>query len=245
MELSNLLSQLNLKGFNAALTKQQENPVYNELSFEERLLQLLQAELSERMNRKIKRNLVAAKLKENMARVEDIDYSIPRGLDKSVMVSLIGGEYLRRKQNIIITGPTGTGKSYIAQALANRAILDGYTARYYRVSRLMEDLKLARLEGDYVKMLSRLAKFNLLILDDFGINPLEADEANDLLEVIEDRVGVNSTIITSQLPIDSWYDCLNNATVADAILDRLVYSSHKINLSGESIRKLKSEENRG
>ncbi|KAA0256808.1 transposase [Deferribacter autotrophicus] len=243
MELDNLLSQLSLKGFSAALTKQQENPVYNEMPFEERLIQLLQAELSERLNRKIKRNLAAAKLKEKMARVEDIDYGIQRGLNKSIMTSLIGGDYLRRKQNIIITGPTGTGKSYIAQALANRAILDGYTARYYRVPRLMEELKLARLEGDYIKMLSRLARFNLLILDDFGISAFEADEANDLLEVIEDRVGVNSTIVTSQLPIDNWYDCLKNATVADAILDRLVHSSHKIKLSGESVRKLKSEEN--
>jgi len=240
MLLDNLLNELGLKGFSLALRRQMEDAKYLEVSFEERLVQLLQSEQIERMNRKIKRNMSMAKIKEKNARVEDIDYRIKRGLDKSLMLSLISGDYLKRKQNILITGPTGTGKSYIAQSLANRAIYDGYTARYYRLPRLMEELKLWRVEGTYMKHLARISRFNLLILDDFGINPLRADEANDLLEIIEDRVGISSTIVTSQLPIESWYDYLNNDTVADAILDRLIHSSYKLKLEGESVRKLKA-----
>lgn len=241
MPLEDLLNTLGLTGFHTALHRQLDDPGYRDVPFEDRLHQLLQAELTDRMNRKIKRNMAHAKFKDRTARVEDIDYRIPRGLEKSLIISLIGGEYLSRKQNVILTGPTGTGKSYIAQALAYRAICDGYTARYYRLPRLMEDMKLARLDGSYMKLLNRIARFQLLILDDFGINPLSADDANDLLEVIEDRVGVSCTIVTSQLPIDRWYDYLNNDTVADAILDRLVHSSHKIKMKGESVRKLQAE----
>lgn len=239
--LNNLLADLNLKGMQTALDRQIENPHYGELPFEERLSQLLLAEASERASRKISRNLKAAKFKDRSARAEDIDYRMPRGLDKSVMLSLIGGDYLKRKQNILITGPTGTGKSFISQALANRSVCDGYTCRYYRIPRLMEELKLARLDGTYVKTLEKLARFNLLVLDDLGINPLSADDANDLLEVIEDKIGSGSIIITSQLPLERWYDYLNNDTVADAILDRLLHGSHKIKLKGESIRKSQSE----
>ena len=241
MLLENLLNELGFKGFSAALRRQLDDPKYLDVSFEERLVQLLQAEHIERMNRKIKRNIGVAKLKEKNARVEDIDYSIKRSLDKSLMLSLIAGDYLKRKQNILITGHTGTGKSYIAQALAYRAICDGYTAKYYRVPRLMEELKLARLDGTYMKNLARISRFNLLILDDFGIKPLSSDDANDLLEIIEDRVGVSATIVTSQLPIESWYDYLNNDTVADAILDRLVHSSYKIEMDGDSVRKLQAK----
>jgi DNA replication protein DnaC len=225
----------------AALDRQLENPHYGELPFEERLSQLLLAEASERASRKISRNMKAAKFKDCSARAEDIDYRMPRGLDKSVMLSLIGGDYLARKQNILVTGPTGTGKSFISQALGNRAVCDGYTSRYYRIPRLMEELKLARLDGTYVKTLEKLARFNLLVLDDLGINPLSADDANDLLEVIEDKIGSGSLIVTSQLPLERWYDYLNNDTVADAILDRLLHGSHKIKLKGESIRKSLSE----
>jgi DNA replication protein DnaC len=239
--LNNLLANLNLKGMQTALDRQLENPHYGELPFEERLSQLLLAEASERASRKISRNLKAAKFKDRSARAEDIDYRMPRGLDKSVMLSLIGGDYLARKQNILITGPTGTGKSFISQALGNRAVCDGYTSRYYRIPRLMEELKLARLDGTYVKTLEKLARFNLLVLDDLGINPLSADDANDLLEVIEDKIGSGSLIVTSQLPQERWYDYLNNDTVADAILDRLLHGSHKIKLKGESIRKSLSE----
>jgi len=241
MTVNDLMKEMGFSGMESALSRQQENPEYQDMPFDDRLYQLLQAEQTGRMSRKIKRSITRAKLKDRYARVEDIDYSISRGLDKSVILFLVTGEYLNRKQNILTTGPTGTGKSFLAQALAQRAICDGFTARYYRMPRLMEDLKLARLDGTYMKTLSQIARFNLLILDDFGINPLSADDANDLLEVVEDRVGVSSTIITSQLPISRWYDYLNNDTVADAILDRLLHSSHKINLKGESVRKLQAE----
>ncbi|XOB66212.1 IS21-like element helper ATPase IstB [Deferribacteres bacterium DY0037] len=240
-KLENLIAELKLAGLEAALSRQMENPQYRDLPFEDRLLQLLQAESAERLSRKIKRNMAQAKFKDLNARVEDIDYTIPRGLDKSAMLSLISGGYLHKKQNILITGPTGTGKSFIAQALANMAVRDGLTARYYRLPRLMDEMKLARLDGTYVKGLNKIARYNLLILDDFGINPLTADDANDLLEVIEDRAGISSVIVTSQLPVDRWYDYLNNDTVADAILDRLLHSSHKIKLKGESIRKIQAD----
>jgi DNA replication protein DnaC len=240
-KLEDLIAELKLAGLEAALSRQMENPQYRDLPFEDRLLQLLQAESAERLSRKIKRNMAQARFKDLNARAEDIDYSIPRGLDKSAMLSLISGEYLHKKQNILITGPTGTGKSFIAQALANMAVRDGHTARYYRLPRLMDEMKLARLDGTYVKGLNKIAKYNLLILDDFGINPLTADDANDLLEVIEDRANISSVIVTSQLPVDRWYDYLNNDTVADAILDRLLHSSHKIKLKGESIRKIQAD----
>lgn len=241
MTVNDLMRNLGFVGMETALRRQQESPQYLEMPFEDRLYQLLQAEETERINRKIKCNITRAKLKDRYARIEDIDYGIPKRLDKSLMLSLVSGDYVRRKQNIIITGATGTGKSYIAQALAYRAICDGFTARYYRMPRLMEDLKLSRLNGTYINTLNQIARFHLLILDDFGISPLGSDDANDLLEVIEDRVRVSSTIITSQLPLDNWYDYLNNETVADAILDRLIHNSYKIDLKGESVRKIKAE----
>jgi len=160
------------------------------------------------------------------------------------MKDLANMNFIRNHQNIIITGKTGTGKSYVAQALANRAILDGFKAYYVRVPTLLEDIKISRADGTYTSLLRKYSRFQLLVLDDFGITQMSADDATNLFEIIEDRTEINSTIIASQLPVSQWYDYLNNDTVADAILDRIVHSSHRIELEGESMRKLRSNINK-
>jgi len=236
--LNKQLDIIGLAGFKQALSRQSDDANYAALPFEERLYQLLEAEISERNNRKIKRLLSLAKLKDKSALLEELEYSTERGVDRSVILSLAACSYISKNQNILITGPTGVGKSFLAQALARRAIHEGYSARYYRVARLLEEIKIARLDGTYTKTLARISKFNLLILDDFGVSPLKADEINDLFEVIEERTLNGSTIVTAQLPIKEWHAYLGNATIADAMMDRLIHSSHKIEMKGESMRKL-------
>jgi len=244
MTLSSLLQQLDIlgfTGFKAALQRQSEDANYAQLPFEERLYQLLEAEQSERTDKKIKRLLSQAKLKDRQASLDAVEYSSKRGLERSQILSLASGEYISKGQNVLVTGATGVGKSFLAQALAKQAIFEGYSARYYRVSRLLEEIKIARLEGSYTKALQKLSRINLLILDDFGVTPLKADELNDLFEVIEERTLSGSTIITAQLPIKEWHNYLGNATIADAMMDRLIYSAHRIEMKGESMRKVMAE----
>lgn len=244
MTLSTLTQQLDtlgFSGFKAALQRQSEDANYMQLSFEERLYGLLEAEQSERTQKRIRRLLSQAKLKERQASLELVEYSAKRGLERSQILSLASGEYISKRQNILITGATGVGKSFLAQALAKQAIFEGYSARYYRVTRLLEELKLARVEGSYTNTLQKLSRINLLILDDFGVTPLKSDELNDLFEVIEDRTLSGSTIITAQLPVKEWHNYLGNATIADAMMDRLIYSAHRIEMKGESMRKLMAQ----
>jgi len=241
MTTATLITQLDtlaLSGFKAALLRQSEDANYTQLSFEERVHQLLEAEATERSNKKIKRLLAGAKLKDQQATLEELEYSAKRGLDRSVILSLASCEYISKGQNILITGATGVGKSFLAQAFAKRAIFQGYSARYYRLTRILEEIKLARLDGTYTKTLARIAKYNLLILDDFGVSPLKADEINDLFEIIEERTLYGSTIITAQLPVKEWHAYLGNETIADAMMDRLIYSAHRIEMKGESMRKM-------
>jgi DNA replication protein DnaC len=232
------LENLGLAGFKAALARQSEDANYTQLTFEERLYQLLEAESTERNNRRIKRLMSQAKLKDTQASLDQLEYSAKRGVERSVILSLASNDYLRKGQNVLVTGATGTGKSFLSQALARTAIFEGYSARYYRVTRLLEEIKLARLDGSYTKAMQKLSKFNLLILDDFGVTPLKADELNDLFEVIEERTLGGSTIITAQLPIKEWHSYLGNETIADAMMDRLIYSAHRIEMKGESMRKV-------
>ena len=244
MTLSTLTQQLDALGFNgfkAALQRQSEDTNYIQLPFEERLYQLLEAEQNERRDRKIKRLLSQAKLKDKQASLDMVEYAAKRGLQRSQILSLASGEYISKGQNILITGATGVGKSFLAQALAKQAIFEGYSARYYRVTRLLEDIKIARLDGSYTKTIQRLSRINLLILDDFGVTPLKADELSDLFEVIEERTLAGSTIITAQLPVKEWHNYLGNATIADAMMDRLIYSAHRIEMKGESMRKVMAE----
>ena len=244
MTLSTLIQQLDtlgFSGFRTALQRQSEDANYTQFPFEERLYQLLEAEQSERRDKKIKRLLSQAKLKDRQASLDAVEYSAKRGLERSQILSLASGEYISKGQNILITGATGVGKSFLAQALAKQAIFEGYSAKYYRVTRLLEEIKIARLEGSYTKALQKLSRISLLILDDFGVTPLKPDELNDLFEVIEERTLSGSTIITAQLPVKEWHNYLGNATIADAMMDRLIYSAHRIEMKGESMRKVMAQ----
>ncbi len=231
------LQQLKLKGMLIALEEQLHNPNIQTLSFEERFGFIVDKELIEKENRRLQVRLKDAKLKQD-ALVEDIDFKTKRGLDKSMLFTLSNCEWIQRKQNIIITGPTGAGKSYLACALGNKACREKFTVIYHRVPRLFEELSIGRGDGRYVKMLEKISKVDLLVLDDWGISPLNELQRRDVLEIIEDRYNISSTIIVSQLPSDNWYEIIGEPTIADAILDRLIHNSHKIELSGDSMRKI-------
>ncbi len=235
--IQELTQKLKLSAFYNAFIEQETQPAYSDLPFEKRILMLLEAEELERDNKKIVRLLRQAKLHEKGASINEINFTADRNLDKSVILDLAGGNYLKYFRNIILTGPTGAGKSYIAQAYANKAMTMGHSALYLRVPRLMQHLQAIRGDEEYLKFLARLKKINLLILDDFGVSPLKAVEARDLLEIVEDRMNIGSTIVTSQLKIQDWHGYLHNATIADAILDRIVHNAYKIEIEGDSQRK--------
>ena len=236
----NKLTELGYKGFKEAYMQQIEDVNYDAMGFTDRLYQLLDAQDIFLRNKRIIMNHRLSKIKDKQAALDAIDYSVTRQINKAQISSLSTLNFIHAKQNIIITGKTGTGKSYIAQAFANKAIMDGYRVYYIRTPSLLEEIRVSRLDGTYTNMLKKYSRFKLLILDDFGITPMETDDATNLFEIIEARTELNSTIITSQLPVSQWYNYLNNNTVADAILDRITHSSHRIELSGPSMRKLKS-----
>jgi DNA replication protein DnaC len=238
------INDLNYQGLKEAYLRQIEDVNYSRLGFDERLYNLLEAQEIFMHNKRIATNFRQSKIKDKQAALEEIEYHSRRKLSKTVIKDLANMNFIRNHQNIIITGKTGTGKSYVAQALANRAILDGFKACYVRVPTLLEDIKISRADGTYTNLLRKYSRFQLLVLDDFGITQMSTDDATNLFEIIEDRTEINSTIITSQLPVSQWYDYLNNDTVADAILDRIVHSSHRIELEGESMRKLRSNINK-
>jgi len=233
------LYALNLAGMAAALKGQIQRPEMNDLSFEERFAMLVDAECLFRENKRMKRLLQNAKLKLS-ASLEDIDYRAPRGLDKSVIRSLGTCGWIRKHQNVIIVGPTGTGKTYLSCALANRTCREGLSAFYLRTPALYRTLAMARADGSYARVLARLGRISLLVLDDLGLAALSDQERRDLLEVIEDRHGAGSTIITSQLPVEHWHEVIGDPTIADALLDRLVHNAHRVTLKGESMRKTKA-----
>lgn len=230
------LRRLKLDGMAAAFEQQLTQSTHAELSFEERFGLLVDRELTSRDNRRLARLLKAAKLKYN-ACVEDINYRHPRGLQRPQMASLITGEWVRQRQNVLITGLTGCGKTWLACALANQACRQGLSTFYVRTTRLLEDLRIAHADGSYTKKLAQLAKVELLILDDFGLQKLNRTQAQDLLELIDDRHGAHSLLITSQLSTENWHDTLGDPTLADAILDRVLQNAHKVLLDGESMRK--------
>ena len=237
----NQLRQLKLNGMASALQLQSEQPGnYDNLSFEERIAMMADSEQLEREIRKHERLLKAAKLKIH-ANAQDIDYNQPRGLKQSKMASLLTCEWVSKHQNLLLTGPCGSGKTYLACAAAHSACNKGYSVRYYRISRLMIALTQAKADGTYSKVLNQLAKINMLILDDWGLEPLKPPQRNDLMEIMDDRNGSTSTVIISQLPTDQWYQSIGDNTLADAILDRLMHNAHRINLKGESMRKIRSE----
>ena len=184
----------------------------------------------------IRRRLRRARLR-HAACIEDIDFRQPRGLDRDLVLSLANGRWVRDHLNVLITGPAGVGKSWIACALAHSACRNGYSAAYRRLSRLLTELAIARADGRYAKLLASIAKTPVLVIDDWGVSKLSAENRRDLLEIIEDRYGIRSTVVTSQLPVEKWHDVVGDPTLADAILDRLVHSAYQLNLKGESMRK--------
>lgn len=231
----NTLRQLKLNGLAEAFEDQLQQPAAQALSFEERLGLLVDREVTSRDNRRLKRLLRAARLKYH-AGVEDIDYRAGRGLDRGRMVSLTTCQWVKSQQNVVLTGATGCGKSWLACALGNQACRQGMSVIYARMPRLLEEMRLAHADGSYGKKMAQLAKTDLLILDDWGLAPLGQQERNDLLEIIDDRTH-RATIVTSQLPVEKWHEYLGEPTLADAILDRLLHNAHKIQLQGESMRK--------
>ena len=230
------LQAMALTGMARALADQLERPEYADLSFEERLGLLVDREMADRENRRLARHLRAARLRSD-AVIEDLDLRGPRGLDRSTVLGLAEGHWVSAHRNVLVTGPTGVGKTFLACALAHAAIRRGHTALYLRVPRLLDELVLARADGRLPRLMAAWARIDVLVLDDLGLTPVPPARAADLLEVIEDRGDRRSTIVTSQLPVGRWHEALGEPTIADAILDRLVHAAYRLELRGDSRRR--------
>jgi len=235
-QIETQMNKLRLYGMTRSWTALQETRKLHELSLTDGMELLLQAEEQERDNRRFKRLEYQASFRYK-ASIEELRADSTRGVDKTLLATLATGEYISKGESVLITGATGCGKSFLASALGHQACIQGFKVAYFNTQKLMLKTKMARLEGTIYKFFEKLAKTNLLILDDFGLTHLEKQQQMDFMEMIEDRHGKTSTIIASQLPVASWYDVIGEETIADAILDRLVHSSYRIELKGESLRK--------
>jgi len=231
------LLALGLAGMAKAFEEQRNSPDLGALSFEERVAIMADREAAERDTKRMTARLKFAALRQD-ACVEDIDLRTPRGIDRTLLARLVAGDWIDRRQNCLITGPTGVGKSWLACALGHKACRDGRSVFYQRVPRLFEALTLARGDGRHARLLKTLARTDLLILDDWGLSTLSQSQRIDLLEILEDRNGRGATLVTSQVPVEQWHEIIGEPTLADAILDRLVHNAHRLNLTGDSMRKI-------
>jgi DNA replication protein DnaC len=230
------LRQLGLAGMAAAFTELHADPRAAELNHAEWLALLLDRETTERHDRRLKARLRYARLRHH-ATIEDVDYRSPRGLDRALFQKLAAGAWIDVPQNLIVEGPTGVGKSWLACALGHKACRDNRSVLYQRMPRLFADLALGRGDGRYPRLMRALGGVKLLILDDWGLEPLGPEQRRDLLEIIEDRYGRGATIITSQVPVDRWHELIGDPTLADAILDRIIHNAHRLKLKGDSLRR--------
>jgi DNA replication protein DnaC len=234
--IENQLRQLRLQGMLSTWTAMRETRQHHQLDFEQGLEMLLQAEDQDRTNRRFERLQKSAKFR-YQATIEELSLDTSRGINTSQITDLTTGNYLKKGESVLITGSTGCGKSFLASALGHQACSQGNKVLYFNTQKLLMQTKMSRIDGSFLKLFEKLGKANLLILDDFGLSHLDKQQQMDLMEIIEDRHNVSSTIIASQLPVGSWYEVIGEATIADAILDRLVHTSHRIELKGESLRK--------
>jgi DNA replication protein DnaC len=234
------MAELHFFGMKRAFESTLETGKKQNYTQDELINYLLDAEMDDRKSRKVERAIRLAKFRYR-ASLEDLIYEEDRELDKNQIMRFAECEYIDRKENIIITGPTGVGKSFVASALGNQACIAGYKAMYTNMAKLIAKLKMVKADGSYLREITRMERVDLLVIDDFGLQPLDNQSRVSFLEIIEDRHDKRSTIITSQLPVEKWYEIIGEKTVADAILDRLVYSSHRLEIKGESMRKRKAK----
>ena len=233
------LTQLRLPAIRSGLEEQLQNPQYAELSFEDRLGLLVDLECTRRADNSLRRRIKTARFT-LPATIEDLDLSPARGLERSLILELAQGEWIRRHLNILVLGPTGAGKSYMACALGHAACRQGFSVRYQRTSRLLHEIMLSHADGSYPKLLTKLARVQLLIFDDWLRDPLTPSQARDLLEILDDRYGRSSTLVATQIPVEDWHAQFPDPTLGDAILDRLVHNAYRLELKGESMRKTRS-----
>jgi DNA replication protein DnaC len=233
------LNSMKLTAMARAFVDQGQCPDMAQLSFEERFALLVDCQITDLENRRMQNRLKTAKLRLSAA-IEDLDFRQGRNLDRPTIMALAQNQWVKNHHNILVTGPTGAGKSYLACALAQKACRDGHTVLYQRLPRLLQDISVARHDGRYHKLMNQIAKCEVLVLDDLLISPLTREEQKEFLEIVEERYGRKATVVTSQLPIKAWHDAMQDPTLADAILDRLVHNAYKVDLKGESMRRRKT-----
>jgi DNA replication protein DnaC len=233
------LRAMRLFGMAQAFEEQNQHSLYDPMTFEERLGLIVDQEMTYRASHQLTIRLRKAKLRQEAA-YEDIDFKIARGLDRSLILNLCQGDWIRRHENCLVTGPTGVGKSFIACALAHKACRDGTKTFYARAPRLFAELAIAKADGSYGRKMLALERTELLVIDDWGLAPLTAEHGRDFLEILDDRYDKRSTLVVSQVPVDQWHPLIPDPTIADAALDRLIHNAHRIKLTGESARKRKA-----